>query len=95
MHRGQVAVDPQARCVVACLGERADGHEGDALAPITDRARFACPKLESVGADQGFAAERVWRGMQDRGIEAFVPPGSCSRWRWGAGWGSRRSAMRL
>jgi transposase len=74
VHRGQVAVDPRARCVVACLGERADGHEGDALAPITDRARFACPQLASVGADQGFAAERVWQAMQDRGIEAFVPP---------------------
>jgi transposase len=74
VHRGQVAIDPKARCVVACLGERADGHEGDALAPITDRARFACPRLESVGADQGFAAERVWRAMQDRGLEAFVAP---------------------
>jgi transposase len=74
VHRGQVAVDPQARCVVACLGERADGHEGDALAPICDRARFARPRLASVGADQGFAAERVWQAMTDRGIEAFVPP---------------------
>jgi transposase len=74
VHRGQVAVDPRARCVVACLGERADGHEGDALAPVCDRARFACPQLESVGADQGFAAERVWRAMHDRGIEAFVAP---------------------
>jgi transposase len=74
VHRGQVAVDPKARCVVACLGERADGHEGDALAPITDRARFACPQLVSIGADQGFAAERVWRAMSERGLEAFVPP---------------------
>jgi transposase len=74
VHRGQVAVDPRARCVVACLGERADGHEGDALAPIADRARFACPQLASVGADQGFAAERVWGAMGERGIEAFVPP---------------------
>jgi transposase len=74
VHRGQVAVDPRARCVVACVGERADGHEGDALAPIVDRARFACPRLVSVGADQGFAAERVWRAMEDRGVEAFVPP---------------------
>jgi transposase len=74
VHRGQVAVDPRARCVVACLGEQADGHEGDALAPIVDRARFACPQLESVGADRGFAAERVWSAMTERGIEAFVPP---------------------
>ena len=74
VHRGQIAVDPRARCVVACLGEQADGHEGDALAPITDRARLACPRLESVGADQGFAAERVWGAMAERGIEALVPP---------------------
>lgn len=74
VHRGQVAVDPKARCVVACLGESADGHEGDAAEPLVDRARFACPELASVGADQGFAAERVWTGLERRGIEAFVPP---------------------
>ncbi len=74
VQRGQVAVDPRARCIVSCLGEQADGHEGDALAPITDRARFACPELASVGADSGFAAERVWRDQAQRGIEAFVPP---------------------
>jgi transposase len=74
VHRGQVAVDPRARCVVACLGERADGHEGDAAAPLVERARFACPELASVGADQGFAAERVWAGLERRGLEAFIPP---------------------
>ena len=74
VYRGQVAVDPKARCVVACLGEQADGYEGDALAPILDRARFACPELDSVGADSGFAAERVWRGLDKRGITAYVPP---------------------
>lgn len=74
VHRGQVAVDPKARCVVACRGERADGYEGDALAPLTDRALFACPELVSVGADQGFAASRVWRALEERGITAFVPP---------------------
>ena len=74
VYRGQVAVDPKARCVVACLGERADGYEGDALDPILDRARFACPELVSVGADSGFAAERVWRGLGQRGLIAFIPP---------------------
>ena len=74
VHRAQIAIDPKARCVVACLGERADGHEGDALVPIIQRARFACPELESVGADQGFAAERVWTGVAELGVSAFVPP---------------------
>src|SRR6266852_4794946 len=72
--RGQVAVDPKARCVVACLGEQADGYEGDGLEPILDRARFACPELASVGADSGFAAARVWRGVERRRLVAFIPP---------------------
>ena len=74
VHRGQVAVDPKARCVVACLGEQAVGFEGDAVDLLLDRARFACPDLVSVGADQGFAAERVWTGTKRRAIEAFIPP---------------------
>ena len=74
VYRGQVAVDPKARCVVACLGEEADGYEGDALEPILDRTRFACPELASVAADSGFAAERVWRGVEQRGLVAYIPP---------------------
>lgn len=74
VYRGQVAVDRQARCVVACLGEEADGYEGDGLDPILDRARFACPELASVGADSGFAAERVWRGVERRGLVPYIPP---------------------
>ena len=60
--------------MVACLGETADGHEGDALAPIIQRARFACPELESVGADQGFAGEQAWKDVAALGVIAFVPP---------------------
>ena len=74
VYRGQVAVDRKARCVVACLGEEADGYEGDAACPVVDRARFVCPELVSVGADSGFAAERVWRGLATRGITAYIPP---------------------
>jgi hypothetical protein len=74
VYRGQVAVDPKARCVVACLGEEADGYEGDGLDPILDRARFACPELGSVAADSGFAAERVWRGVERRRLVAYIPP---------------------
>jgi transposase len=72
--RGQVAVDHTNRVIVACLCEQADGFEGDAVEPLLDRARFVCPELESIGADSGFAAERVWRGAERRGITAFIPP---------------------
>jgi transposase len=74
VYRGQVAVDPNARCVAACLGERAEGHEGDALAALLDRVRFVLPELASVGADQGFAGERVWEDAGRRQIVAFIPP---------------------
>jgi transposase len=74
VYRGQVAVDGLHRVIVACRGEQADGFEGDAVVPLLDRARFACPELGSIGADSGFAAERVWRSAEDRGLTAFIPP---------------------
>ena len=73
-HRGQVAVDPKHRCVVSCLGESAGGHEGDAIAPLLDRGRFMAPGLGSVGADKGFAAERVLADLERRRVAAFIPP---------------------
>jgi transposase len=73
-HRGQVAVDPKHRCVISCLGESAGGYEGDAIAPILDRARFIVSDLRSVGADKGFAAERVYTDLERRRILAFIPP---------------------
>src|SRR6266700_3384545 len=74
VYRGQVAVDRKHRCIIACLGEQADGFEGDAVEPLLDRARFALPELASVGADSGFAAERVWRTAEQRRLTAFIPP---------------------
>jgi len=74
VYRGQVAVDRKHRVIVACRGEEADGYEGDAVEPLLDRARFACPELASIGADSGFAAERVWRGAERRGLTAYIPP---------------------
>src|SRR3989442_1309250 len=74
VYRGHVGVDPKRRCVASCLGERAEGHEGDALATILDRVRFLLPELASVGADQGFAAERVWQETAERRGGAPPPP---------------------
>jgi Transposase DDE domain len=69
-----VAVDAKQRVIVACRGEQADGFEGDAVEPLLDRARFACPELASIGADAGFAAERVWRAAERHRITAYIPP---------------------
>ncbi len=72
--RGQVGVDPKVRCVVGCLAERATGFEGDGLGALLDRARFVVPGLRSVAADQGYAAERVWRDLDRRRLRAYIPP---------------------
>ncbi|MGH2845535.1 MAG: transposase [Thermoleophilaceae bacterium] len=74
VYRGQLAVDRKHRVIVACRGEQADGFEGDAVEPQLDRARFACPELASIGADSGFAAERVWRAAERRRLIAYIPP---------------------
>ena len=41
VHRGQVAVDPKHRVIVAVKAERATGSEADCLTDIVMRARFA------------------------------------------------------
>lgn len=72
--RGQVAVDPKARVIVAARGERADGFEGDAVPELLDRARFQAPALQSFAADRGYAAKAVWEEAAGRGLDAYVPP---------------------
>ena len=74
VYRGQVAVDPRARVIVAVRGERADGFEGAAVPELLDRARFCVPGLESIAADRGYAAKVVWEEAAGRGLAAYVPP---------------------
>ena len=74
VYRGQVAVDTRSRVIVACLGERADGFEGAAVPALLDRARFHTPRLDSLGADRGYAAKATWEEAAARGLAAYVPP---------------------
>jgi len=74
VYRGQVAVDPRARVIVAVRGERADGFEGAAVPELLDRARFCVPGLESIAADRLYAAKVVWEEAAGRGLAAYVPP---------------------
>src|SRR5439155_18917443 len=74
VNRGRGGVDGRRRVFAPGPGERAAGFGGDADGPLLDRARFACPELESIGADSGFAAERVWRAAERRRVTAYIPP---------------------
>jgi transposase len=74
VHRAQVAVDPKARVIVAVEAEPATGHEGDGLAGLIDRARWARHRVDELCADKGYAADAVYRMLEDRQVTAFIPP---------------------
>ncbi len=92
LHRGQVAVDPRARVIVACRGELAVGFEGDAVPGLLDRARFHVPDLESFAADRGYASKAVWQEAARRRLAAYVPPRRDQLPRCGAAPGSEAQA---
>ncbi len=65
VHRGQVAVDPERRVIVAVEAERATGSEADALGLPIRRARFAGHGAsEVVAAEAGRARCRGTRLVQ-------------------------------
>ena len=61
VHRGQVAVDPKARVIVAVQAEHATGSEADCLKDIVQRARFAGHKVNELAADSGYACRGLLR----------------------------------
>jgi transposase len=74
VHRGQVAVDPQHRVIVAVEAERATGSEADVLATLIGRARFAGHSVRELGADTGYASADSYQELSDLGVLAYVPP---------------------
>ena len=74
VHRVQVATDPKRRVIVAVQAERATGHEGDALAALVARARWAGHRVSEVCADQGYAGKDVYQQLDALGVVAFIPP---------------------
>src|SRR4051794_26260511 len=51
VHRGQVAVDPQHRVIIAVRAEQATGSEADCLTDLVTRARFAGHAVSELTAD--------------------------------------------
>src|SRR4051812_2328913 len=74
VHRGQVAVDPKRRVIVAVEAERATGREADALARLVGRARFAGHSAEEVVADAGYASQAAYNALDALGATALIPP---------------------
>src|SRR3954469_106061 len=72
VYRGQVAVDPKRRVIVACRGEQADGFRGGPGGAAACPRPLRLSQAESIGADEGFAAERIWRAADERAITAFI-----------------------
>jgi transposase len=74
VHRGQVAVDPKHRVIVAVEAERATGSEGDALETLIRRARFAGHRAGEVAADAGYASQAAYATLDALNATALIPP---------------------
>jgi transposase len=74
VHRGQVAVDPKRRVIVAVEAERATGSEADALETLIRRARFAGHSADEVAADAGYASQAAYHALDALKTTALIPP---------------------
>src|SRR3954447_2611056 len=74
VHRAQVAVDPQARVIVAVQAERATGSEADALHALVGRARFAGHAVSELAADAGYASQDSYATLARLKTRALIPP---------------------
>ena len=74
VHRGQVAVDPKARVIVAVQAERATGGEADCLKDVVTRARFAGHSVAELAADSGYASQDAYAALDGLGTIALIPP---------------------
>src|SRR3954463_7305845 len=74
VHRGQVAVDPKARVIVAVQAEPATGSEADCLTDIVTRARFAGPAFFEPAADAGYASQESSAALERLKTTALIPP---------------------
>ena len=74
VHRGQVAVDPKARVIMAVEAETAIGSEADALETLVGRARFAGHTVAELGADAGYASQHSYAQLDRLKSTALIPP---------------------
>jgi transposase len=74
VHRGQVAVDPKARVIIAVQAEPATGSEADCLKDLVTRARFAGHAVAELAADGGYASQDAYATLDALGTVALIPP---------------------
>src|SRR4051812_40279380 len=74
VHRGQVAVDPKARVIVAVQAERATGSEAGCLTDLVTRARFAGHTVSELAADSGYASQDAYTALDALATVALIPP---------------------
>lgn len=74
VHRGQVAVDPKRRVIVAVQAEHATGSEADCLTDLVTRARFVGHAVSELAADCGYASEGSYAALEKLKTMALIPP---------------------
>ena len=74
VHRGQVAVDPKRRVIIAVEAEHATGSEAGALETLIRRARFAGHSAGELAADAGYASQDAYATLDALKTTALIPP---------------------
>ncbi|MCA1681358.1 MAG: transposase, partial [Actinobacteria bacterium] len=74
VHRGQVAVDPKTRVIMAVQAEHATGSEADALRDLVTRARFAGHSVAELAADSGYASQDSYAALDALKTTALIAP---------------------
>lgn len=74
VHRGQVAVDPKHRVIIAVQAEHATGSEADALSDLVTCARFAGHQVAELAADSGYASHESYAALDALKTTALIPP---------------------
>jgi transposase len=74
VHRGQVAVDPKRRVIVAVEAEQATGSEADVLETLIGRARFAGHRVQELVADAGYSSQAAYDTLDALRATALIPP---------------------
>ena len=67
------AVDRTKQIVTGVLTTGAQQRDAAQIVPLTDQVRSHGISVKAVAADRGYSTAAVYQGLEERGIEAFIP----------------------
>jgi transposase len=68
------AVDRSKQIITGVLATGAHHHDVGQILPLVDQVRRQGIRIQAVVADRGYSSGRVYQGLAEREIKAFIPP---------------------